>query len=49
MVAAEFRDVHVSVPVGACDKAEGVQEAVFHPVTEEQSVGPFFFDRGYEG
>lgn len=36
MVAAEFRDVHVSFPTGACDAAQGVQEIVFHSVTQEQ-------------
>lgn len=38
MVEAEFRDVHVPVLAGACDEAEGVQEAVFHSVAEEQYV-----------
>ena len=31
MVAAEFRDVHVSIYPAACHEAEGVQEVVFHP------------------
>lgn len=38
MVEAEFRDVHVSFLAAACDEAEGMQEAVFHSVAEEQYV-----------
>ena len=38
VVEAKFRDVHVSVFAAACDEAEGVQEAVFHSVAEEQYV-----------
>ena len=41
VVAAEFRDLHVSVFAGTCDAAEGVQEAVFDSVAEEQYVMNF--------
>lgn len=36
MVETKFRDVHVPVLTRACDKAEGVQEALLYRVTEEQ-------------
>lgn len=36
MVATEFRNIYVSLPAGACDAAQGVQETVFHPITQEQ-------------
>jgi len=36
MVAAEFRNVHVPLLAGACDEAEGMQEALFHTITKEQ-------------
>ncbi len=38
MVAAEFRDVHVSVHSGTCHAAEGVQEALLHPIAAKQYV-----------
>lgn len=38
MVATQFRDVHVSVFIGACDEAEGVEEALFDTFAEEQYV-----------
>ena len=36
MVEAQLRNLHVSLPAGARDEAEGVQEAVFYSIAEKQ-------------
>lgn len=36
MVEAQLRNLHVSFPAGARHETEGMQEALLHPITEEQ-------------
>jgi hypothetical protein len=36
VVAAELRNVHVPILAGACNEAEGMQEALLHTIAEEQ-------------
>lgn len=38
MVETELRDVHVSIHTGACDKAEGMQEALHDTITKDEYV-----------
>ena len=37
VVAAQFWNLHVSIPAGACDETQGVQEAVFHSAAKSST------------
>lgn len=38
MVAAQLRDIHVSIRPGTYNATERMQEDVFHPITESEYV-----------
>ena len=42
MVETQFRDIHVPIPTSARNKAERVQEALFHTIAKKQCVQSSF-------